>query len=62
MDGPADVFGHSCGGLVTMHALGIAAASIRAIALYEPLAALASGAVAGVLRGVLIHPRCPHSC
>jgi pimeloyl-ACP methyl ester carboxylesterase len=43
---PSHVFGHSCGGLVTMHAAAIAAASIRSVALYEPPAALAGGPLA----------------
>ena len=45
LDGPSNVFGHSCGGVVTMHALIIAPASIRAIVLYEPPVALAGGAL-----------------
>ena len=49
LDGPADVFGHSCGGLVAMHALTIGAASIRAIALYEPPVAMAGGALTAIL-------------
>jgi pimeloyl-ACP methyl ester carboxylesterase len=43
---PSHVFGHSCGGLVTLHAAAIAAASIRSVALYEPPAALAGDALA----------------
>jgi pimeloyl-ACP methyl ester carboxylesterase len=45
LDGPSYVFGHSCGGLATLHAATIAAARMRAMAPYEPPIALAGGAV-----------------
>jgi pimeloyl-ACP methyl ester carboxylesterase len=48
LDGPSYVFGHSCGGLAALHTATIAAAKMRAMALYEPPIALAGGALAAV--------------
>lgn len=41
IDGPRYVFGHSAGALATLHALPLIAGQVRAVALYEPPAALA---------------------
>jgi pimeloyl-ACP methyl ester carboxylesterase len=48
LDGPGYVFGHSCGGLATLHAATIAGPRMRAMAVYEPPIALAGGAVAAL--------------
>jgi pimeloyl-ACP methyl ester carboxylesterase len=48
LDGPSYVFGHSCGGLATLHASAMAAPAMRAMALYEPPIALAGGAIAAL--------------